>query len=114
MTPTELGVIASGLAIGYWLVAVFVPHLRKDPDADRDAARERPEGFAWPGATRPWHEVLGVGPQASADEVTLAFETRMREYTPARLAMLEPDLRALAEERARALEMAYREAMRRR
>ncbi|MGN6513053.1 MAG: hypothetical protein ACTHKZ_05685 [Lysobacteraceae bacterium] len=113
MTRVDLAAIASGLALGYWLVAVFLPHLRRDPEADREAARERAEGFAWPGtAVRPWHMVLGVRPDATAAEVTAAYEARRREYAPARLAAMEPDLRALAEGRARELDDAYRAARR--
>lgn len=33
MTMTEGIAIVSGLLIGYWLIAVFLPGLRKDDDA---------------------------------------------------------------------------------
>lgn len=38
MTFTEIAAIASGLAIGYWLVSVFLPNARKD-EADESSDR---------------------------------------------------------------------------
>jgi hypothetical protein len=34
MTFTEGAAIVSGLAIGYWLISVFLPNAGKDDDAD--------------------------------------------------------------------------------
>lgn len=36
MNWTEIAVIVSGLAIGYWLVSVFLPNVRKDDKKDSD------------------------------------------------------------------------------
>ena len=52
--------------------------------------------------TKVWdaREVLGVGPRASRSEVERAFRTRMKQYDPAQLSHLGPELRQLAEHKA--------------
>src|SRR3546814_11648546 len=47
MTFTEFLAIVSGLAIGYWLVAVFIPNARKPRKEDAEAAAERDEAPGW-------------------------------------------------------------------
>jgi len=44
MNFTEIAVIVSGLAIGWWLVSVFLPNVRKDGDAPHDTADGLPPG----------------------------------------------------------------------
>lgn len=44
MTFTEIAVIVSGLAIGWWLVSVFLPNARKDDDAPHDTGDGLPPG----------------------------------------------------------------------
>lgn len=129
MTVTEILVIASGLAIGYWFVSVFLPHMRKDTtEADRWAARERPEG-PWlqdrpdiaPGAAAPppiasehaspaWHEVLGVSASASHEEILAAYHARLDDYKPERVAALGPEIRALAARKTEQIHEAYQAA----
>lgn len=124
MTLTEVLVIASGLAIGYWFVSVFVPHAKKDTtEADRSAARERPEGpwlqdrtiavspvpppIAPESSTATWHEVLGISAFASLDEITSAYHARMEEHRPERVAEMGPEIRALAVRKSREIHDAY-------
>lgn len=126
MTLTEVLVIASGLAIGYWFVSVFVPHAKKDTtEADRLAARERPEGpwlqdrpdttstspdpppIASEPSTATWHEVLGISALASREEITAAYHARMEEHRPERVAEMGPEIRALAVRKSREIHEAY-------
>lgn len=124
MTLTEVLAIASGLAIGYWFVGVFVPHATKDAtEADRSAARERAEGpwlqdradAASPAplpdspapSIVPWHEVLGVSAHASREEVRAAYHARMEEHRPDRVAGMGEDIRALAVRKSREIHEAY-------
>lgn len=109
MTVTEFLVIACGLAIGYWLVSVFVPHARGEPGDASDAAA---------GATttidisqRTWAEVLGIAPDADRDAINAAYRRRLAQYHPDKVASLAPEIRELAERRAIELDMAYDRAL---
>src|SRR3546814_429270 len=63
MTFTEFLAIVSGLAIGYWLVAVFIPNANKPRKEDAEAAAERDEAPGWgrpPEKTAACHATHGV------------------------------------------------------
>ena len=53
------------------------------------------------------HQILGVGVNASIDEIKKAYRKRMLEYHPDRTAGLGEKLRALAEEEAKKINHAY-------
>lgn len=115
MTFTEFLVIVSGLAIGYWLVAVFIPNARSSRDEDAEAAAERDDG---PGRgqarERPaaWHETLGVDRDASQEEIVAAYRRMIVQYHPDKVATMAPEFRELAEKRSAAINAAYEQAMR--
>jgi curved DNA-binding protein CbpA len=53
------------------------------------------------------HEVLGVEPGASADEVRAAYQRLARSYHPDRVEGLAPELRELAHQRMVEINGAY-------
>jgi len=59
------------------------------------------------------HEVLGVDEDASADEIRRAYQQKMREYHPDRVANAGAELRELAERRSKEINAAY-DAMKKR
>jgi DnaJ like chaperone protein len=59
------------------------------------------------------HEVLGVEPDADVDAIRRAYQQRMREYHPDRVAGLATELQELAERRAKEINAAYDELLRR-
>lgn len=59
----------------------------------------------------PW-AVLGVAPTASPGEIARAFRARMAEYHPDKVATMGPEIRALAEEKSKAISLAYANARR--
>jgi hypothetical protein len=63
--------------------------------------------------TGSWYEILGVSPQASADEINAAWRVKMRRNHPDRVAELDPEFRMLAEERSKRLNRAREEGLRR-
>lgn len=57
------------------------------------------------------HEVLGVKPDANEAEVKRAYQRLVQQYHPDRVANAAPELQALAEQRTKDLNAAYREMM---
>jgi DnaJ like chaperone protein len=112
MTLTELLVIVSGLAIGYWFVGVFIPHARSDAGEDAEAAAER-ESVPGPRDDRPWHVVLGVRSDASPEEVSSAYKRLIAQFHPDKVATMAPEIRDLAQRRSAEINAAYREASKR-
>ena len=75
MTFTEILVIGSGLAIGYWLVAVFIPNARSSREADAEAAMEdAPQPTL--GGTPRWRRVWRRAAGKDHLETATAFMTR--------------------------------------
>lgn len=118
MTFAEGAAIASGLAIGYWLIAVFMPGMREDRDAPYigdglppGAERgELPED--WNAPRPPWHVVLGVAADANREAIDDAYRRALDLYDPDRVAHLGDDIRARAEAKTRRVHAAYAEATR--
>ena len=54
-----------------------------------------------------YHAVLGVQSDASQQQIKEAYRQRMREYHPDKVAHLGPDLRSLAESKAKQINEAY-------
>ena len=59
-----------------------------------------------------WWIVLGVAPSASKDEIVRKYRHSIKQYHPDRVVGLAPELLQLAEERTKALNEAYENAMR--
>ncbi|MSQ22863.1 MAG: J domain-containing protein [Dehalococcoidia bacterium] len=53
------------------------------------------------------HEVLGVRPGASQEEIASAYRLLVRQYHPDKVADLGPELRELAEQRMKEINAAY-------
>lgn len=64
-----------------------------------------------PGVGRSPHEVLGVAPGASREEIRRAYHALVREYHPDRVAGAAAEIQRLAEERTAELNGAYRALM---
>ena len=57
--------------------------------------------------------MLGVGPEATPDEIAHAYREQMKRYHPDRVASLGEDLQRLAHEKVLAIQRAYAELRRR-
>jgi DnaJ-domain-containing protein 1 len=68
------------------------------------AAEKQPRQGA---AERAPHEVLGVAPNASREEVRAAYQKLIQQYHPDRIADMGPELRELAEHHTKELNAAY-------
>ena len=83
-----------------WLVVKLVLYLRKPA---RKPAPRLPSSGPSP------HEVLGVDPGASREQIRRAYQEKIRQYHPDRVATLGPELREIAERRSKEINAAYRE-----
>ncbi len=117
MTASDGSVILVGLVTGYVLVSWLLSRRHSSNHTGDDGAGHRddtdpPPAFWGSVDTRmPWYEVLRVPATASLDEVKLAYRRRIAEYHPDRTCRLGDELRTLAEERSKAINAAYDEAM---
>jgi DnaJ domain len=107
MTLTEAAVIAFGLFAGYWVVSklFFRPPVVK-------AAPEQPTAAPAQSDQATWHEILGVAPAATAEEIRDAYRHLVSKYHPDKVESLGQELKDLAEHKTREITAAYREAMR--
>ena len=106
----EILVLVCGLGLGYWVVSKVTENFDRDekhPLGDR--ATTQPQAGA--DAPAPWHEVLSVPPDASADEIRQAYQLLMQQYHPDKVATLAPELKALAERRSKEINGAFERAM---
>jgi DnaJ-domain-containing protein 1 len=105
MTLVDIIVIAICLALGYKFASSMMS--KSDDPASESRRPEPPNLFQ---RQPPWHDVLGVSPDATHDQIVSAYRARMSEYHPDKVANLGPDIRALAEQKAKEINAAYAEA----
>jgi hypothetical protein len=82
----------------------------KEQARQRDSERERnekskPQGQR-PGEP-PWHEILGVDADATAEEVKRAWRRLIAQYHPDKVSGLAPEIQVIAQERSREINGAY-------
>ena len=105
MESYELIAVVVFFLIGYWVVDYFWPK-RKSADAAAQAQA------AASSASLPWHEVLGVRPDASEDEIREAYLKKSAEHHPDRVFEQGPEAREAATRMTRQLNDAFEQAMR--
>lgn len=62
-------------------------------------------------ALLPYHALLGTTPSSTNEQVRHAYREKIAQYHPDKVANLGAELRALAEERTKAINEAYRQIM---
>lgn len=105
MTLADIIVIAICLALGYKFASAMMS--KSEKPAGEPHRPEPPNLFQ---RQPPWHDVLGVPPDATQEQIVSAYRARMSEYHPDKVANLGPDIRALAEQKAKEINAAYAEA----
>ncbi len=108
MSLEEIAVITLCLFGGYWGVS-FLFH-RKDRERGPRADTVPPQHQQSPAPT--WATVLGVSADASMDAIRRAYQQRIAEYHPDKVAALGAELRELAERKSKEINLAYDEACR--
>ena len=91
-----------------------VEQRRRQEEEEREAQRQRQRERTQAGAQfqADWWIVLGVAPSASKDEIARNYRHRIKQCHPDRVVGLAPEFLQLAEERTKALNEAYANAMR--
>jgi DnaJ-domain-containing protein 1 len=102
----ELLAVIVFFLVGYWVVDFFWPK-KKTGDTAATTARQVASG-----ENAAWHEVLGVSPDASLDEIRKAYEEKSAQYHPDRVTGLGPELRETAIRMTRRINDAYEQAVR--
>ena len=119
MSTSELTAAFLCLVAGYWAVSWLMnrgerredeqslpPTWPSSPSRPPPPSRPAPK----PGGP-PWHEVLGVSPQATRAEITAAYRGQISQYHPDKVVQLGPEIRALAERKSAELNAAYDQAL---
>ncbi len=100
-----------------WIVAFLLRVMRKAAQRARPGTYTESQGPWGPDPRSPWnnpsqrhrspHDVLGVRPGASREEVSAAYRRLVQQYHPDKVAELGPELRELAEQRMKEINAAY-------
>ena len=109
MEGVELLVVVVLFLVGYWLVDFFWP--KKKASSDTPAAAPIP-GQPAGNENAPWHEVLGVAPDATLEQIRKAYEEKSAQYHPDRVAGMGPEFRETAIRLTRRINDAYEQAVR--
>lgn len=108
MDGLELLAVVVFFLIGYWVVDFFWPKKKIDG---------APPASTAPGPTAidenaPWHEVLGVAPDATLEQIRKAYEEKSAQYHPDRVAGMGREFRESAGRITRRINDAFAEAVR--
>jgi DnaJ domain len=107
MTFAEIGVVVFGLFAGYWAVSkLFFPS--RPPGA---APGPTPPTNPPPPHAAPWHEILQVPADASAETIRDAYKRMISKYHPDKVESLGQELKDLATAKSRDITSAYRQGM---
>jgi DnaJ-domain-containing protein 1 len=104
----EIAVITLCLFGGYWGVSFLFQRKDRERGPRADAVPSQHQQTSPPN----WATVLGVSADASVDAIRQAYQHRIAEYHPDKVAALGAELRELAERKSKEINLAYDEACR--
>lgn len=85
--------------------------------AEESSSRQQSKESAWQesqrsnSTARAWHEVLGIVPAASIDEIRSAYKLKMSQYHPDKVASLGEEFTDIAVNKSKEINLAYKQAM---
>lgn len=115
MTSTLVLTIVFGLLIGYWVVSKLLSPSAPEAHSQDSGEYEQPDPPRQSDPTSPespWFDVLQVPRSATVEEISAAYKSLIRQYHPDKVASLGPELKELAESKSKAINAAYKEALR--
>lgn len=113
MSTSEILVSLFGLFLGYWVISKLFTGKKveadshKKPEQDKNAKNNFDQEKS---EDQDWYVVLGVSQNTSIDEVQAAYKSLIRQYHPDKVASLGEELRTLAEQKSKAINVAYKQA----
>jgi DnaJ-domain-containing protein 1 len=96
--------------LGYIIVSAVWPK-RSAERADSGSAAVDAHLDAANGTSTAWHEVLGVSPDATAEDIRQAYSLQMSKYHPDKVAELGPEIQRVAQQMTQRLHVAYEQAL---
>jgi DnaJ-domain-containing protein 1 len=105
----ELIAVVVFFFVGYWAVDFFWPKKKTDAAPPAPAPMV---GNAVPGENASWHEVLGVPPDATAEQIRKAYEEKSAQYHPSRVAGMGAEFEETARRMTRRVNDAFEQAVR--
>lgn len=96
-----------GIAFFGWVDAGGVPQSAPCEDEKETDNKPDPEFGAF-GSGLTAHQIIGVRPNATQDEIKKAYRSRIQEYHPDKVAALGNELKKVAEEMTKRINQAYR------
>lgn len=108
MSLIEITVITFGLFLGYWVVSnLTIPKAKNgtwNPESD---TTDRSSSNSEADQESEWFVVLKVNQHATTEEIHTAYRSLIRQYHPDKVATMGEELKALAEEKSKAINAAY-------
>lgn len=105
LTKMDWFILGVALALGYGMVRFLLVSMQ-----DRSTGIPQPEGHS---ANLPaWHEVLGVQPDATFEEIKAAYAHKLAQYQIEAVSDLGPEFITLAGKKKDETQRAYEQAVR--
>lgn len=119
MSTSELTVSFLCLIAGYALVSWLLNRTSRHEDPPSplpppQRPRASPSSSSVPAFSvrePAWHEVLGVSPAATREQIKAAYREQISQYHPDKVARLGQEIRAVAERKSAQLNAAYDQAL---
>lgn len=99
-------ILVLGFSI-YMAVQSLRKRVRQGPQHAGNARREVPGAFREKPVLQDPYEILGISSDASKNEIKEAYRREMAKYHPDKVEHLGKEFKAIAEEKAKALQEAY-------
>ena len=113
MSVTEIIVSLFGVFLGYWVISKLITGKKVETDkSEKPQKKNEFENYykSEKSDSQEWYVVLGVSRAASMKEIQSAYKSLIRLYHPDKVASLGEELRNLAEQKSKAINVAYKEA----
>jgi DnaJ like chaperone protein len=113
MSTSEILVSMFGLFLGYWIISKLISGKKVEPEKSEQTQEKdefKHEYESKKSDFQAWYEVLCVSRTASMDEIQASYKSLIRQYHPDKVATLGEELRNLAEQKSKEINVAYKEA----
>ncbi|MBV6305682.1 J domain-containing protein [Candidimonas humi] len=117
MSGYEIVIVVICLFVGYWAMSKVMG----SKDKPQQTASDKTENNSKPNEPPPntnkqeqWWEILKIDRNAPIEQIQIAYKQQIQQYHPDKVNSLGEELRKLAEEKSKAINMAYQEGLKER